>query len=208
MISGTNPSRARSAPPSAERNCDPAGDDRRAPPQRGRSLAPRLLRSPHGTPGSCILFEPTVQFEPGSRAVHYPPPSLGRAVRPVAVALRAADWRRPGTKAQSPLECAHKSCGSSSSTPPVSKRQFTGAMQTQRDAGLVRALGPSSLAASIVSMMIAPGIFVVPTTLAAFVGSCAPGAFPACAGRRQHSRLSAAAPHRHAQRDLSISISV
>ena len=50
-------------------------------------------------------------------------------------------------------------------------------MKIQRDAGLVRALGPLALAASTVSMMIGAGIFAVPSALAASVGSCAPLAF-------------------------------
>ena len=54
-------------------------------------------------------------------------------------------------------------------------------MLIQRDAGLVRALGPLGLAASIVSMMIGAGIFVAPSALAASVGSYAPLAFLACA---------------------------
>ncbi len=54
-------------------------------------------------------------------------------------------------------------------------------MLIQRDAGLVRALGPLGLAASIVSMMIGAGIFVAPSALAASVGSYTPLAFLACA---------------------------
>ena len=51
---------------------------------------------------------------------------------------------------------------------------------SQRDAGLVRAVGPWGLAASIVSMMIGAGIFVVPSQLAAALGRYAPLAFVAC----------------------------
>ena len=54
-------------------------------------------------------------------------------------------------------------------------------MLIQLDAGLVRALGPSGLAASIVSMMIGAGIFAAPSALAAPVGSYAPLALLACA---------------------------
>lgn len=54
-------------------------------------------------------------------------------------------------------------------------------MLIQLDAGLVRALGPSGLAASIVSMMIGAGIFAAPSALAASVGSYAPLALLACA---------------------------
>jgi amino acid transporter len=50
----------------------------------------------------------------------------------------------------------------------------------QRDAGLVRALGPWPLAASIVSMIVGAGIFAVPGPLAASVGPYAPLAFLAC----------------------------
>ena len=50
-------------------------------------------------------------------------------------------------------------------------------MLIHRDAGLVRALGPLGLAASIVSMMIGAGIFAAPSALAASVGSYAPLAF-------------------------------
>jgi amino acid transporter len=51
---------------------------------------------------------------------------------------------------------------------------------TQRDAGLVRALGVWGLAASIVSMIVGAGIFAVPSALAAAVGPYAPLAFLAC----------------------------
>jgi basic amino acid/polyamine antiporter, APA family len=49
----------------------------------------------------------------------------------------------------------------------------------QRDAGLIRAVGPWGLAASIISMMIGAGIFVVPSQLAASLGCYAPLAFVA-----------------------------
>jgi amino acid transporter len=51
----------------------------------------------------------------------------------------------------------------------------------QRDAGLVRAVGPWALAASIVSMVVGGGIFVVPSALAAGVGAYAPLVFLVCA---------------------------
>jgi amino acid transporter len=51
----------------------------------------------------------------------------------------------------------------------------------QRDAGLVRAVGPWALAASIVSMVVGGGIFVVPSALAAGVGVYAPLVFLLCA---------------------------
>jgi APA family basic amino acid/polyamine antiporter len=54
-------------------------------------------------------------------------------------------------------------------------------MGGQRDAGLVRAVGPLGLAASTVSMMIGAGIFAVPGALAASLGPYAPLAFLACA---------------------------
>src|SRR6185312_12971737 len=52
--------------------------------------------------------------------------------------------------------------------------------ESQRDTGLIRALGPWTLAASIVSMIVGAGIFAVPAALAASVGSYAPLAFLAC----------------------------
>ncbi len=52
-------------------------------------------------------------------------------------------------------------------------------MGGQRDQGLMRAVGPWGLAASIISMMIGAGIFVVPSRLAASLGSYAPLAFVA-----------------------------
>jgi basic amino acid/polyamine antiporter, APA family len=53
-------------------------------------------------------------------------------------------------------------------------------MEIQRDAGLVRALGPLGLAASTISMMIGAGIFAVPSALAASLGPYAPLAFIVC----------------------------
>jgi basic amino acid/polyamine antiporter, APA family len=52
--------------------------------------------------------------------------------------------------------------------------------ESQRDAGLVRALGLWAFAASIVSMIVGAGIFAVPAALAACVGPYAPLAFLAC----------------------------
>lgn len=52
-------------------------------------------------------------------------------------------------------------------------------MAGQRDAGLLRAIGPWGLAASVISMMIGAGIFVVPSQLAASLGPFAPLAFVA-----------------------------
>jgi APA family basic amino acid/polyamine antiporter len=51
---------------------------------------------------------------------------------------------------------------------------------SQRDTGLVRAVGPWSLAANILSMIIGAGIFAVPAALAACMGPYAPLAFLAC----------------------------
>jgi APA family basic amino acid/polyamine antiporter len=51
----------------------------------------------------------------------------------------------------------------------------------ERDAGLVRAMGPLGLAASIVNIVVGAGIFVVPAALAACIGSYAPLAFVVCA---------------------------
>ena len=53
--------------------------------------------------------------------------------------------------------------------------------ENTRDAGLVRALGPWALAASIVNMVVGAGIFAVPASLAASVGPFAPLAFLVCA---------------------------
>jgi amino acid transporter len=52
--------------------------------------------------------------------------------------------------------------------------------ESQRDAGLVRAMGTWSLAASLVSIIVGAGIFAVPGALAACVGSYAPLAFLVC----------------------------
>lgn len=52
-------------------------------------------------------------------------------------------------------------------------------MGGQRDAGLLRAIGPWGLAAGVISMMIGAGIFVVPSQLGASLGRYAPLAFVA-----------------------------
>jgi basic amino acid/polyamine antiporter, APA family len=52
--------------------------------------------------------------------------------------------------------------------------------ESQRDVGLIRAVGPWALAASIVSMIVGAGIFAVPAALAACIGPYAPLAFLAC----------------------------
>jgi APA family basic amino acid/polyamine antiporter len=44
----------------------------------------------------------------------------------------------------------------------------------RRDAGLVRAVGPWDLAASIINCVIGASIFVVPAALAGYVGTLAP----------------------------------
>jgi APA family basic amino acid/polyamine antiporter len=54
-------------------------------------------------------------------------------------------------------------------------------MGDQRDAGLVRAVGPLGLAAGTISMMIGAGIFAVPGELAASLGPYAAVAFVVCA---------------------------
>ncbi|HEX4584773.1 MAG TPA: APC family permease [Burkholderiaceae bacterium] len=51
----------------------------------------------------------------------------------------------------------------------------------QRDAGLIRAVGPWGLAASIISIVVGGGIFAVPAALAASIGPFAPLAFLVCA---------------------------
>jgi APA family basic amino acid/polyamine antiporter len=53
--------------------------------------------------------------------------------------------------------------------------------ENQRDAGLVRAVGPWALAASIINMIVGAGIFAVPGALAASIGPYAPLAFLVCA---------------------------
>jgi len=52
--------------------------------------------------------------------------------------------------------------------------------ENKRDVGLIRAVGPWTLAASIVSMVVGAGIFAVPAALAGAVGPYAPLAFLAC----------------------------
>jgi APA family basic amino acid/polyamine antiporter len=52
--------------------------------------------------------------------------------------------------------------------------------ENRRDIGLVRAVGPWALAASIISMVVGAGIFAVPGALAACVGAFAPLAFLGC----------------------------
>ncbi|HEV7489905.1 MAG TPA: amino acid permease [Rhodanobacteraceae bacterium] len=53
--------------------------------------------------------------------------------------------------------------------------------ESRRDEGLVRAVGPWGLAASIVNMVVGAGIFAVPAALAASIGPYAPIAFVVCA---------------------------
>src|SRR5258708_28169183 len=52
---------------------------------------------------------------------------------------------------------------------------------SQRDAGLVRAVGPWGLAANTVCVVVGAGIFAVPAALAASVGTYAPLALLVCA---------------------------
>jgi len=52
---------------------------------------------------------------------------------------------------------------------------------SRRDAGLVRAVGPWGLAASIISMVVGASIFVLPSALAANIGPYAPLAILVCA---------------------------
>ncbi len=54
-------------------------------------------------------------------------------------------------------------------------------IENNRDAGLVRAVGPWGLAASTVGIVVGAGIFAVPAKLAASVGSYAPLALLVCA---------------------------
>lgn len=53
--------------------------------------------------------------------------------------------------------------------------------ENERDTGLVRAVGPWGLAASIVNIVVGAGIFAVPGALAACIGPYAPLAFLVCA---------------------------
>ena len=53
--------------------------------------------------------------------------------------------------------------------------------ENRRDTGLVRAVGPWGLAASIVNVVVGAGIFAVPAALAASIGPYAPIAFLVCA---------------------------
>jgi amino acid transporter len=54
-------------------------------------------------------------------------------------------------------------------------------MENRRDSGLIRAVGPLALAASIINAVIGAGIFNVPAALAAAIGPYAPWAFVVCA---------------------------
>jgi APA family basic amino acid/polyamine antiporter len=56
-----------------------------------------------------------------------------------------------------------------------------GSTPNQRDIGLVRAIGPWALGASIVNVIVGAGIFAVPAALAANIGPYAPLAFLVCA---------------------------
>jgi amino acid transporter len=53
--------------------------------------------------------------------------------------------------------------------------------ENARDSGLVRAVGPWTLAAAIVNTVVGAGIYAAPAALAGAVGSRAPWAFLACA---------------------------
>ncbi|MGH8171513.1 MAG: APC family permease, partial [Rhodanobacteraceae bacterium] len=53
--------------------------------------------------------------------------------------------------------------------------------ENRRDTGLVRAVGPWGLAASIINIVVGAGIFAVPASLAASIGPYAPIAFLLCA---------------------------
>jgi basic amino acid/polyamine antiporter, APA family len=55
------------------------------------------------------------------------------------------------------------------------------ALPNERDSGLVRAVGPWALGASIINVVVGAGIFAVPAALAANIGPYAPLAFLACA---------------------------
>jgi amino acid transporter len=58
---------------------------------------------------------------------------------------------------------------------------WSGMEEIRRDAGLVRAMGPWSLAAGVVNLVVGAGIFAVPGALAESLGVYAPLAFLACA---------------------------
>ncbi len=53
--------------------------------------------------------------------------------------------------------------------------------KTERDAGLVRAVGPWALTASLLNVIVGAGIFALPSALAATMGSYAPVAYLVCA---------------------------
>jgi amino acid transporter len=53
-------------------------------------------------------------------------------------------------------------------------------IESQRDAGLVRAIGTWGLSANLINVIVGAGIFVVPGALAACMGAYAPLAFVAC----------------------------
>jgi amino acid transporter len=60
---------------------------------------------------------------------------------------------------------------------PNDERSFIAVAEHQRDAGLVRAVGPWDLAASAINCVIGTSIFVLPAALAGYVGAFAPLAF-------------------------------
>jgi APA family basic amino acid/polyamine antiporter len=55
-------------------------------------------------------------------------------------------------------------------------------MSTRADAALIRAIGQRRLTASIVNLLVGAGIFVLPATVAAGMGTAAPVAYIVCAG--------------------------
>ena len=62
----------------------------------------------------------------------------------------------------------------------MSPKGVVGVIENKRDAGLVRAVGPWALAASIFNIVVGAGIFAVPSALAASIGPYAPLAIVFC----------------------------
>lgn len=75
---------------------------------------------------------------------------------------------------------AYGAFADSASVSGSERRGFRGLRPSERDAGLLRAVGPVALAASIICQTVCAAIFVVPATLALNVGVYAPLAILGC----------------------------
>src|ERR1700733_10672712 len=94
----------------------------------------------------------------------------GRLLRGVPTSVpQAQDVDRPNVDAAVPIRHSRLRA----TVPRVSEHE--------RDTGLVRAVGPWGLTASIVNIVVGAGIFAVPGALAACIGPYAPLAFLVCA---------------------------